>query len=37
MLHQVTCGQSYKHFMIKNYDSRGLPDMKIAHIMTLDS
>ena len=33
----VTSGQSYKHFMLVNYDSRVVPDLKIPHIMTLDS
>ena len=32
-----TCGQSYKHFMIVNYDSRVVPDLKILHITTLES
>ena len=31
------CGQSNNGSMIVNYDSRGVPDKKIAHIMTLDS
>ena len=30
-------GQSYKHFMLINYDSRGVPDWKIPHITTLES
>ena len=30
-------GQSYKHFMLVNYDSRVVPDWKIPHIMTLES
>ena len=32
----MTCGQSYKHFTIVNYDSRVVPDWKIPHIMTLE-
>ena len=31
------CGQSYKHFMLINYDSRVVPDWKIPHITTLES
>ena len=31
-----TCGQSYKHFTLVNYDSRGVPDLKIPHITTLE-
>ena len=30
-------GQSYKHFMLVNYDSRVKPDLKIPHITTLES
>ena len=30
-------GQSYNGSKIVNYDSRGSPDKKIAHIMTLGS
>ena len=30
-------GQSYKHFTIVNYDSRVIPDLKLPHIMTLES
>ena len=30
-------GQSYKHFMLVNYDSRGVPEWKIPHITTLES
>ena len=33
----VTSGQSYKHFMLVNYDSRVVPDLKIRHITTLES
>ena len=32
-----TCGQSYKHFTLVNYDTRVVPDWKIPHIMTLES
>ena len=32
-----TSGQSYKHFMLINYDPRGIPDLKIPHITTLRS
>ena len=32
-----TSGQSYNGSTIVNYDSRGIPDWKIAYIMTLDS
>ena len=31
------CGQSYKHFMLVNYDSSVVPDWKIPHITTLES
>ena len=31
------CGQSYKHFMLVNYDSRVVPDWKIPQITTLES
>ena len=31
-----TSGQSYKHFTLVNYDSRGIPDLKIPHIMSLE-
>ena len=34
---RLTSDQSYKHFMLVNYDSRVVPDMKIPHIMTLES
>ena len=30
-------GQSYKHFTFVNYDPRGIPDLKIPHITTLES
>ena len=30
------CGQSYKSFMIVNYNSRVVPDLKIPHITTLE-
>ena len=33
-LNHKTCGQSYKHFTLVNYDSRVVPDWKIPHIMT---
>ena len=33
----VTSGQSYKHFMLVNYNSRVVPDWKIPHITTLES
>ena len=32
-----TCGSSYKHFTLINYDSRVVPDLKIPHITTLNS
>ena len=32
-----SCGQSYKHFTLINYDSRVIPDWKIPHITTLES
>ena len=32
-----TSGQSYKASTIVNYDSRVVPDLKIAHITTLQS
>ena len=32
----TTCGQSYKHFMLVNYDPRGVPDLKISHITTIE-
>ena len=32
-----TCGQSYKHFTLVNYDSRVVYDWKIPHITTLES
>ena len=32
-----TSGQSYKQFMLINYDSRVVPDLKTPHIMTLGS
>ena len=31
-----TSGQSYKHFMLVNYNSRVVPDWKIPHITTLE-
>ena len=31
------CGQSFKHFTLVNYNSRVVPDLKIPHIMTLES
>ena len=31
-----SCGQSYKHFVIINYDSRVVPDLKLPHITTLE-
>ena len=34
---RLTSDQTYKHFMLVNYDSRVVPDMKIPHIMTLES
>ena len=34
---EVTSGQSYKASTIVIYDSRVVPDLKIPHIMTLDS
>ena len=37
ILHRWTSGQSYKHFMLINYDSRVVPDWKIPHITTLES
>ena len=30
-------GKSYKPSMIVNYDSRVIPDLKIPHIMSLES
>ena len=33
----ITCGQSYKQFMLINYDSRVIPDLKTLHITTLGS
>ena len=30
-------GQSYIHFTIINYNSTVVPDLKIPHIMTLES
>ena len=33
----VDCGLSYKHFTLVNYNSRVAPDLKIPHIMTLES
>ena len=33
----TSCGQSYKQFTIVIYESRVVPDLKIPHIMTLDS
>ena len=35
-LPSLTCGQSYKHFMLVNYDSRVVPDWKIPHITNLE-
>ena len=32
-----TSGQSYNSSTIVNYDSRGILDLKIAHITSLDS
>ena len=32
-----TCGQSYKAPTIVIYDSRGVPDLKLPHITTLES
>ena len=32
-----TCGESYKHFKLINYDSRVVPDWKKTNIMTLES
>ena len=32
-----SCDQSYNCSTIVNYDSRGVPDKKIAHITTLGS
>ena len=29
--------KSYKHYTLINYDSRVVPDLKIPHIMTLES
>ena len=29
-------GQSYKQFTLVNYDPRGIPDLKIPHITTLE-
>ena len=34
---RLTSDQTYKHFMLVNYDSRVVPDMKIPHITTLES
>ena len=34
---KISSGQSYKASTIVIYDSRVLPDLKIPHIMTLDS
>ena len=34
---QEFSGQSYKASTIVNYDSRVVPDLKIPHIMTLES
>ena len=34
---RASCGQSYKHFTLVNYDSRVVPDCKIPHITTLES
>ena len=31
------CGQSYTHFTIVNYDSTVVPDLKVPHIITLES
>ena len=31
------CGQSYKQFMLVNYHSRVIPDLKTPHITTLES
>ena len=31
------CVQSYKYFMLVNYDPRVVPDLKIPHITTLES
>ena len=33
----LTCGQSYKAPTIVIYDSRGVPDLKLPHITTLES
>ena len=33
----LTCGQSYKNFMLVNYDSRVVPDWKIPQITILES
>ena len=33
----LTSGQSCKQFMLVNYDSREVPDLKTPHIMTLGS
>ena len=30
------CSQSYKHFMLVNYDSNVVHDLKIPHITTLE-
>ena len=36
VIQHKTCGQSYKHFTLVNYDSRVVPDWKIPHITTLE-
>ena len=36
LVKRETSGQSYKHFMLVNYDSRVVPDWKIPHISTLE-
>ena len=37
-LHKYTnSGQSYKQFTLVNYDFRVVPELKIPHIMTLES
>ena len=36
-LYHKTSGQSYKHFMLINYNSGVVPDLKIPHITTLES
>ena len=33
----LASGQSYKHFMLVNYNSRVVPDWKLPDIMTLES